>query len=233
MLETIREYAAESLEDAEPIARRHAYLYAGLVVKLGRALRNHEPEASAVLDTEMDNARAGLTLALSSGNAQLAGQFIFGLWFSWLVRGFGREAEHAATAWLGLDRSELDPETLAMALFGVSEIVRHTDRRPRDGAVALSVSLKLELLRLLAANPETTIVGWPSDGLAAAVHADLAMLSVERGDLAAAAGHVDEALDIRRRLGAQPCGVTHSLARLRRSRQSASARIPPGERSLR
>ena len=211
MLETIREFASEALGDEQQrIASMHADHYARLVVELGRALRNHDPEATAVMDAEIDNSRGALAFALESHDARLAGQLIFGLWFSWLVRGLGREAEQATTAWLALDRSELGPEEVATALFGVSEILRHAHSDERDEAVALSASLKRELLGVLAAHPETTIAGRASDGLAAAVHADLAIMSAEVGDLDVGSRHADEALAIRRRL-AEPWGVTHAL----------------------
>ena len=211
MLETIREFASEALGDEQQrVASMHADHYARLVVELGRALRNHDPEAMAVMDAEIDNSRAGLAFALASRDARLAGQLIFGLWFFMLTRGFGREAEQAARSWLALERDDLGAEELCMALAAVGEILRNTESDAREEALTLSASLKRELLDVLDANPGMTFVGRPGDALAAAIHADLAMLSAEQGDLAVAGVHADEALEIRLRLG-EPWGVSHAL----------------------
>jgi predicted ATPase/class 3 adenylate cyclase len=76
MLETIRQYAAEQLEESgetSAIRRRHAEHYASVAERLGPYLRTREQlEYAALLDRETDNLRAALDWAIEVEDADIA-----------------------------------------------------------------------------------------------------------------------------------------------------------------
>ena len=210
MLETIREYAGEHLEGADELRAKHALFYGNLVEGLSRAVRAHDKSATAVVDTELANCRAGIAEALDRRDTRLAGKYLYGLWFYWLGNAYGQEARKAATGWLELDRDELEPSELVQALAAVSEIVRFVKFGPRDESVRLAIALKDELVAVLQAHPEVPILDWSADALMAASLTDLAYLVLELGDTGSARRYAEEGLEVRRRLN-DASGIAHAL----------------------
>jgi predicted ATPase/class 3 adenylate cyclase len=210
MLETIREYAGEHLEGADELRGKHALFYGNLAEGLSRAVRAHDRSATAVVDTELANCRAGIAQALERRDTRLVGKYLYGLWFYWLGNAYGQEARKAAMAWLELDRDELEPSELVQALAAVSEIVRFVKSGPRDQSVRLAIALKHELVAVLQAHPEVPILDWSADALMAASLTDLAYLVLELGDTSSARRYAEEGLEVRRRLN-DASGIAHAL----------------------
>ena len=91
MLETVREFALESLAsspEAETIVRRHGAWYARLATSLAPKLTGEEQhEALAALAAEHANLEVALQRALDRGDAALSLELGAALWRYWLVRG--------------------------------------------------------------------------------------------------------------------------------------------------
>ena len=92
MLETIREYAAERLEDsgeAEELRRRHAEHFLALVEEAEPHLRKESEESRQWIDRfdpEHDNLRAALDQLEASGETQLALRLAGVVWWFWDAR---------------------------------------------------------------------------------------------------------------------------------------------------
>jgi tetratricopeptide (TPR) repeat protein len=121
MLETIREYALEQLDqldDAEAIRRRHAEHFLKLA--------DSEPDAGqaawmARLDAERDNLRAALAWSFQAGETELGLRLAASLWEFWWVRGYLAEGR----SWLdeALARSEdAAPALRARALHAAGSL---------------------------------------------------------------------------------------------------------------
>ena len=91
MLETIREYAAERLEEsgeAEELRRRHAEHFLALAEEAEPNLRGRSPrEWLDRLEREHDNLRAALDRLEASGESELALRLAGALWRFWYLRG--------------------------------------------------------------------------------------------------------------------------------------------------
>ena len=207
MLETIREYALERLEesgDSARVAVAHAEWFRAWAPAYARRLRSYDREAQAAMTDELPNVRAALDHAFARADLRLAGDLMFGAFFYWLSHGHGREAEAAARRWLTLDRASSQPIERAPGLFAAGEIMRFAGD-PRTAAV-----LKQEQVEIVRADPDGEAHGWPFRSALPALLSDLASMEVD-WDLAAAAAHADEALALRRGLG-EPAGAAHALA---------------------
>jgi len=96
MLETIREYAQERLEEseaAEEIGRLHAEFYLALAEEAEPRIRGPEETATSLdrLETEHDNLRAALLWSLESGEAELGLRLGAALLWFWSARGHWSE----------------------------------------------------------------------------------------------------------------------------------------------
>jgi predicted ATPase/class 3 adenylate cyclase len=117
MLETIREYALERLDEsgqASPAWGRLAAWVLALAREAGPQLTGpHQAEWLERIDAERDNVRAALEWAFGNDNADLALEVAVGLGRFWWVRGAAE-----GLGWLerGLQRRDLRPEVRAMAL---------------------------------------------------------------------------------------------------------------------
>ena len=105
MLETIREYAVEKLEESsevEGLRKRHAEWF----LALARTLEPHAPVAKDWLDSlepEHDNIRAALDRLPAQGDTQLALDLAESVWRFWKTRGYQWEAERRFESLLALD----------------------------------------------------------------------------------------------------------------------------------
>jgi predicted ATPase/class 3 adenylate cyclase len=107
MLETIREYAVERLEDSgeeEELRRRHAKHFLAQAESLPR-----DTEVSREwldrMETEHDNVRAALDRVLAAGDTQVALQLSGAMWRLWGVRGYHAEGMNRLEEALARDDS--------------------------------------------------------------------------------------------------------------------------------
>jgi len=95
MLETIRDYALERLEDSgggEELGRRHAEQFLALAEEAEPHLRGSPGEWLDRLQVEHDNLRAALDRLEVSGESELAPRLAGALWRFWYLRGHLTEA---------------------------------------------------------------------------------------------------------------------------------------------
>jgi predicted ATPase/class 3 adenylate cyclase len=120
MLETIREYAAQRLDEREPDGEtrlRHAEYY--LAIAEGVAARILGPDQRTCLDTlerEHDNLRAAIGFAVAGGRAELAMRLLSACWRFWQMRGYLAEGREKAERILELPDTAEHREVLLRAL---------------------------------------------------------------------------------------------------------------------
>jgi predicted ATPase len=210
MLETMREYAAERLEEAgEAEGRRvaHAVRHARLAVELAGPVRAHAPQAASALRADFDNMRAALAFALQRDDVVVASDLLSGLWFYWLTSGSGVEASAWARRYLNSSRQRVAPLDRFHGDLAVAEILRFA------GDPDAAADLKRELVATGRAHPNVVIHGVAIERSIAATLSDLAYMELAAGRLREARRYADEALAIRRELGL-PHGIAHALLAL-------------------
>jgi predicted ATPase/DNA-binding CsgD family transcriptional regulator len=129
MLETIREYAAERLDEAgerEALARRHALYYLAFAELAAPRLQSAEQLVwLARLDADYDNPRAALRWSLAepvadeeewAAGVDVAGRFVKALYFYWYMRGYLTEGREWSERLLA--RGGRSASARATALFG-------------------------------------------------------------------------------------------------------------------
>ncbi len=144
MLETIREYAAERLEessDAEELRRRHAEHFLALAQEAEPHLPAYRREFLDRLDSEHDNLRAALDRLEASGETQLALQLTGALAQFWFMRGHLAEGERRLEGALRAD--ERPTAARAKALNGASLLADDaaTSRLRAENGLALHRTL--------------------------------------------------------------------------------------------
>jgi predicted ATPase/class 3 adenylate cyclase len=118
MLETIREYAAERLEertDAEVVRRAAATYYLELVERLRPSILSAESRSVLVMEREQDNIRAGIAWSVEH-DPHMALRWLPACWRFWQMRGHLPEGQERARRILALDHGNADPALLAAAL---------------------------------------------------------------------------------------------------------------------
>ena len=128
MLETIREYAAERLEedDGIPISqRRHAEYVRREVRRISSDLRRLDPEALERIGSEQDNIRSAFSWAAAQ-DVELVADLLKDLTSYWIQRGRANEALHMADMISGLESAT--PEVRSTVLSWKSELFRFTGR---------------------------------------------------------------------------------------------------------
>jgi predicted ATPase/DNA-binding XRE family transcriptional regulator len=229
MLDTIREYAAERLEQAgevDALERAHAEHYLSLVENA--APHWHGPEQcvwTERLEDEHANLRTALEWARTAGAWELGLRLAGGLSTFWWLRGYYREG----TAWLetllaraptGIGGVQPTPATRARALLGAG--VLRTELGDRRAADHLEASVVI--LRTL-----------DEPGLLARALHQLGVLRSLEGELRRGETLLEEALTIARQ-GARPSSAAGPLLHLgvvaqwQGSFGSARARLEAGLR---
>jgi predicted ATPase/class 3 adenylate cyclase len=121
MLETVREYAAEQLDDAA-FARRHAEYYLALAEGVHpRVLRGDPKPWLDRLEAEHDNLRAALDHFAETGTGELEQRLAGALWRFWQWRGHFAEGRRQLDRALAAD--DRPTEARAWALFGAAVLV--------------------------------------------------------------------------------------------------------------
>jgi predicted ATPase len=144
MLETIREYAAERLQEdsaAEELRRRHAER----TLRVAEAARARHREGFEVLRTEHDNARAALDFLADAAEPELALRLAIAFGDFWYVRGHIREGDRRMRAVVA-ESAEVPAELRVVALTraaSLARIVGDADRAEHDATAALELARAL------------------------------------------------------------------------------------------
>jgi predicted ATPase len=188
MLETIREYAAEQLEDSGEVderRRRHAEWSLALAEDAYPHLRGSPTEWLNRLEREHDNLRAALDWMEASGETQLALQLAGALYRFWYLRGHFAEGRPRLERLLDLDANRTAAR--ARALNGAAVMAGSTGDPATD---RLRSEEALTLHRELGD-------AW---GIAYSVFS-LGMAATEEADWTSARPHFEESLARFRELG--------------------------------
>jgi predicted ATPase/class 3 adenylate cyclase len=124
MLETIREYGLERLEEAgesEALARAHATRYLRRAIELSPRF-TAGPEALDVIERDHDNVRAALRWAVANGEGELAMSAGGALWRFWHLRGHLREGKALLEAALACPSGPKTSMGRARALYGLASL---------------------------------------------------------------------------------------------------------------
>ena len=131
MLELVREYALERLEEhgeTGAVRRRHAAYYAALVERGEPALRSPAaPAWLACFERELDNLRAALGWCLEAGEAGLGLRLFGKLSAHWYLRGDPEEARRWLDALLALPGAGAAPGRVRALNAGALVAVRQSD----------------------------------------------------------------------------------------------------------
>jgi predicted ATPase/class 3 adenylate cyclase len=185
MLETIRQFAAEQLDDAR-LARRHAECYLALAEQAHpQILRGNAKRWLDRLEAEHDNLRAALDYFAETAAGELEQRLAGALWRFWQWRGHLAEGRRRLERALAAD----DRPTVARAwaLFGAGVVVGDT----RDPAASRPL-----FEQALALFEE---LGDASAG--ARVRMNLGMIALQEGDLQGARTLSEEAVRAFEELG--------------------------------
>ncbi len=190
MLDTIVDYAREKLEQAGSvagIAARHCEHFFALAKSTNMGLLGHE-QAIWVrrMETELDNTRAALALALAGGvDAFIAVKIAVAMQGFWTLRGYLSEGRAAVRAALALADVQASPMAQAHALYvGAALAASQSDYAEAEQMLATCLALRRQL------------------GNEADIAATLSTLSLTRfwrGDTAGARDGEQEALALFRR----------------------------------
>ena len=136
MLETIREYAAELLDEADEgkeLRRRHATHFLSVAEEAEPHLRESPGTWLERLEREHDNLRAALDRASASGENELAVRLAGALWRFWYLKGHLTEGRRRLEdVWR---RTRHSTPARAKALIGAAVMaVNCGDGRPRSVA---------------------------------------------------------------------------------------------------
>jgi predicted ATPase/class 3 adenylate cyclase len=233
MLETVREFAqdrlAEMLNEQTAMRDVHAAFFADLTIGAERQLASGIQDAIALVAAEQDNLRAALSWLLATGNAETTCRMAASLSEYWTFTGW-QFAE--GRAWLEralAGSSETSKGARAAALYGLASIVQQQgDYGVARAAAEESIALSQDGSDLLGMVKATYLIslaerneGVPDAALARAEEGvRLARLAGDRlwlawslerlgsemrdrGDLAGARMHLEEALETFRELGGQ------------------------------
>jgi tetratricopeptide (TPR) repeat protein len=160
MLETIRAFAAERLEElghGDELRRKHAHYFCELAREQDDRLRAGEPEEGpvAVLEREIHNLRAAVDFAIRDGDVELVRTITVALPMYWRFRGLFTEAR----AWLdrALELSEVEDDTRRRLLSALGTVAYAQGdlvvaKAASDRAASLAAELggatdRLDLLR--------------------------------------------------------------------------------------
>lgn len=189
MLETIREYAGELLEESgglPQMRQQHARYFLSIAEEAAPALRRaHNRQWLDRLERDHDNLRAALQWACDHDHEMLA-RFVGALWQFWHVHGHRQEARRWVDATLA-QRTSSSPAVAAKALYGAGWLAN--DRREYQQA-ALYFEESLELLRRMG-----DTVSIPE------VLRGLGELALSQADYGRAQALFDESLELGTKLG--------------------------------
>jgi predicted ATPase/DNA-binding XRE family transcriptional regulator len=231
MLEMLREYALEQLQEAgeaEETGRRHAACYLALAERAAPELKGpRQAEWLERLEEEHDNLRAALTWA-EAGEPAWAARLGVALWRFWLLHGHLREGwRRMQTILVGAADADLPVDLRAQVLNGAAVMI-WTQGDVQQAQRLLQESLALSraagdapgeavaLMNLAAAYAEQgaydqaraaydqVLARWralDSQWHIALVLSNMAELAIQQGEYAQAAALATESLALQHRLG--------------------------------
>ncbi|MBN1444433.1 MAG: protein kinase [Planctomycetes bacterium] len=145
MLETLREFALERLEEAgetESIREAHALHYLDLAERAERELTGpHQERWLLRLEEDHDNLRAALEWAEQRGAAEVACRLGAALWRFWLARGYLAEGRRRMEGLLALP-AQVEPSLRARALHALGTLA-HNEGDNRRARASLEEGLRL------------------------------------------------------------------------------------------
>jgi predicted ATPase/class 3 adenylate cyclase len=171
MLETIREYAAEKLQESgelEALSAGHCNFFFGIAKQIRDGVRGaKQGEWTRRFETELDNLRAAMQLAFSGGTDPFIGAKIaVALESSWAMRGYATEGRNALQTAIALPQVQASDMAHAFTLYACAclalsqgdyaearrmldncLVLRRRLGNPRETAATLS-TLSLVLLKL-------------------------------------------------------------------------------------
>jgi predicted ATPase/DNA-binding XRE family transcriptional regulator/Tfp pilus assembly protein PilF len=228
MLEPVRQYASEKLEESGESAtasRRHATIFLELAERAYPELRGErQGEWLAKLEHENGNLRGAMGWAVSAGEAETASRLGWALWLFWWLRGHQREGRR----WMEMLLEQDTPADLRAIESAVAGIMAYTQGDYEASQMYLEESLELArnvddttrtayatyVLGLLALNTQDypTARSRLEEALslflergdahdAATVRSHLGALLLVQGDYDKAAAMIEESLALARRLG--------------------------------
>ena len=197
MLETIREYAREKLDesaDADNLRRRHAEFFRRLAEDAYAGRFDAEAESAERLETDHDDLRAALDW-LAAHDADAALELAGALGWFWLSRGLLEEGNRRLSDALAASGNRARAQARALTAVGALTARRGdlaSGRMQLDEAIGLWHELgdRDELASALDA------LGWP--------------LIYDAGDAAGALAAFEQSLELRREFG-DPAGETRAL----------------------
>ena len=192
MLETIRDYVREKLEqgdDAAAVTARHCEHYFAVAKAANHGLRGPQ-QADWIwkLEVELDNVRSAITLALAGGvDPFIAVKFAVAMQGFWTLRGYSTEGRKVVKAALALPAIEASSVAQAWALY-VGAALAESQSDHAEARKMLETCL--DLRRGLANEVDI-----------AATLSTLSIARLQAGDAEGAAAGEGEALQIFQRLG--------------------------------
>ena len=189
MLETIREFALERLEDsgeADELRRKHAEFFLELAELAKPELL---ARSSSIwfdrLEAEHDNVRAALGEALERGRADVALRLGGAIWLFWWTRGYWSEGRRWLEAALAAGTAS-DPQLRGDPLSGAGMLALWQGDVERGSAVAdelLALTAEADSTRAWAILFAGLVASWRDDeDHAAELYEESARLAREQGD---------------------------------------------------
>ncbi len=225
MLQTIREFASERLEqsgEAEVMRDRHAAAFVALAEAAEpRVFGDAQKEVLDNLDRDHDNFRAALDWYVTRGEAERAMSLGAALWRFWQMRGHLREGRARMKEVLALPGGEAHPKARRRALEAAGGIAYwQGDMRAAEAFYGEC----LELARRSGERPE----------IANAIYNAAFPFSVDKADLPQAHRLFDEALPMFRDLGdeAKAARCLWGIGFCFYFEETTDAAIPPLEEAI-
>jgi predicted ATPase/DNA-binding SARP family transcriptional activator len=220
LLETVREYALDQLEDADEVRRRHLARYLEVVEKAWDDILAGgvaEREGMAVQAREIDNLRAALAFAVQQGEDRTVARLAVAQRWTWLMR--GRFAEGRAAFDLAIT-ADVEPLLHAATLNGAATFALHQGdtHRARD--------LWTEALAINREHDDA--------GEAARCLAELGAVAVAEGDYETSQARYAEAAVLFRELGnhLREAIALSNYAAIAANRNDLATALEYGERAI-
>jgi predicted ATPase/DNA-binding SARP family transcriptional activator len=220
LLETVREYALDQLEDPDEVRRRHLAHFVGVAEASWDAILaggTAEREGMGVQALEADNLRAAIAFAMSMGDGDAVARLAIAQRWTWLMRGRfveGRAAFDAAA------EADLAPLMHAATLNGAATFALH------QGDSQRARTLWTEALAINRDHGD--------DGEAARCLAELGAVAVAEGNFDLAYKHYEESSVLFRELGNHMReGIALSnMAAISANRNDLATALEFGERAI-
>jgi predicted ATPase/DNA-binding SARP family transcriptional activator len=186
MLETVREFALEHLDDPDDVRDRHARAYAELLQGAETGMRSADLRRWVVrIDADHDNVRAAIRHATAAGDLETAMALIWSVAHYWGTRGHVREGRELAEAALAAGEG---PPELRMHVENGAGVLAAEQGDFEAARAHFETSLELARAHAHRARIAGTVT-------------NLATLAMYAGDYEDAVARYEEASEVARELG--------------------------------